>query len=74
LVLSQTRFLLACTGELALTGCWKINNLAPLPGPKIALKNAYTSSLRHVWTPRVTQEESSGLMQRVVRCGHVFGL
>ncbi len=24
-------------------------------------------TLRHVWTPRETQEESSGLMKRVVR-------
>jgi hypothetical protein len=51
----QTRFLLAYTGELALTGCWQSNNLAPPAGPRTALKNAYTSSLRHVWTPLLTQ-------------------
>jgi uncharacterized protein YecE (DUF72 family) len=28
-VLSQTRFLLAYTGELALAGGWRINDLAP---------------------------------------------
>jgi hypothetical protein len=44
--LSQTRFILAYTGKLVLTECSKINDLAPWPSPKMAQKNAYTSSLR----------------------------
>ncbi len=45
-VLSQIRSLLVDSGEFALTGCCKVNGLAPLPGPEMALKIAYTSSLR----------------------------
>ena len=31
-------------------------------------------SMQHVWTPVVTQEESSGEVERVGECCHVYGL
>jgi hypothetical protein len=46
MVVSQTRFLLAYTGELTLAGGWRISDLVPSWCPEIAPKNAYTSSLR----------------------------
>jgi hypothetical protein len=30
--------------------------------------------MQHVWTPLVTQEESSGVVERVGECCHVYGL
>jgi NADH dehydrogenase FAD-containing subunit len=46
--LSQTQCILAYTCRLPLTGWHKINDLAPWPRCKRALKNASTSNLRQI--------------------------
>jgi hypothetical protein len=60
----------ALTGRHRAGPPWEPPRQPPLDSPGFLCQ----TPTRHVWTPLVTQEESSGSVQRAVGCGHVYGL